>query len=213
MVLDVYLDAKITEKATGRCISVQDKKQPVEWDEDQWITFHWICGHDAYPLRNDWIDIINRHGKTAYSYNDNDIPFPPSALREMCSCAFSYICLPESNRFEFDVQCGFWNPKLREQEAGLPYRTEQKYDWVDWNLAETETAYRFWADDFYKFIGFIERLYYENQCTQLKASGSDGIRDDGELVFPDDFIFDSDLEQFKANPRAYEWTFRLFNSY
>ncbi|MBR3448101.1 MAG: hypothetical protein IKH27_09880 [Oscillospiraceae bacterium] len=60
---------------------MQDKKQPVEWDEDQWITFHWICGHD------------------------------------------------------------------------------------------------------------------------------------GELVFPDDFIFDSDPEQFKANPQAYECTFRLFNSY
>ena len=51
-------------------------------------------------------------------------------------------------------------------------------------------------------------------CRNKKElSGSDGIRDDGELVFPDDFIFDSDLEQFKSNPQAYEWTFRLFNSY
>ena len=97
MGLDLYIEAKITEKATGRCITMPDTEEawmslldPDYHQACQYFTVLWMCGWSASAPRNSWIDIINRYLKTNYGYEDIVIPFPQSALREMCSCLFSY---------------------------------------------------------------------------------------------------------------------------
>lgn len=219
MGLDLYLEAKITEKATGRCITAAAPESPPDPDDFDpeagrfRCPVHWMCGSGAYPVRDDWIDIINRHQKSAYDYDETLIPLPQTALREMCSCLYSYLCVPESNRFEWDTKCGFWNIRQREQETAAPYRTEQIFDSIGWDLRHSEYQYRFWADALHDFIGLIEQIFFENKYTPLPADDF-GIRSDGKMTFPDDFIpAEADRVKFRENPQGYEWTFRLFNSF
>lgn len=60
----------------------------------------WMCGDTARPVLKSWVDILQRYSESVISTDDIEIYFPQSALREMCSCLYSYICLPEDNRFE-----------------------------------------------------------------------------------------------------------------
>ena len=213
MGLDLYIEAKITEKATGRCITVP--AGGAESEDDLYFVVHWMCGHDKYALRNSWIDILNRHQHTAYNYDAHRIPVPQTALREMCSCLHSYRCTPEANRFTYgDIGCGFWDIGTREQETGRTYRIpgEQTYDTV-WNLREHETDFRFKANALYALIGLLDRIHYENRYLPLSAFEGDGIGA-GPVILPDDYITaPEDRFAFRENPQAYEWTFRLHNSY
>ncbi|MCR5608759.1 MAG: hypothetical protein K6G26_06815 [Lachnospiraceae bacterium] len=213
MGLDLYIEAKITEKATGRCITAPHKHDP-DYEEDLYFTVILMFGSDAYPIRNSWIDIINRHLNTSYGYDDLIIPIPQSALREICSCLYSYICLPESNRFEHHIQCGFWDIKVREKEKGNSYSFVPKDYYKSWNIRDYDNECRYQANYLYDFIELIERIHYENRYIPLKADDSLGIREDGTDLLPDDYITSADdLKKFKENPQAYEWTFRIFNSF
>ena len=207
---ELYIEAKITEKATGRCITV-----PADGTESEDALYFaclriWISG--IYPLRNSWIDILNRHLHTAYPYSETVIPVPQTALREMCSCLYSYCCTPEANRFSPDIMtCGFWDAATREQETGRAYTIPNAHtrNKIFWDMQNWEENYGSAADLLYDLIELLERIHYENRYISLKAWTGDGIGE-REQIFPDDFITaPDDRRAFRENPQAYEWTFRL----
>lgn len=228
MGLDLYIEAKITEKATGRCISVYDNsysenskafkghiKNREEDEEYDWFGVVWTFGDNARRLRNSWIEIINRYMKTEYLNKDFIIPLPQSALREICSSTFSYACLPEENRFADGTECGFWDIEQREKENNIPYSvcdsedTYRKWDY----LSGSENHFLLLAESLRDLIYLLERINYENKYIPLK-SNNDGLCETGRLVFVDEYITEkTDLEKFKADPQAYEWSFRIWNSY
>lgn len=221
MGLDVYLEARITERVTGRCISISDRaygahgsSAAFRTEDCDWVTIFWTFSSSAVPLRNSWIDIVNRYGKTAYSYEDIEMPVPQAALREMCSCLLSYACTPESNRFAWDVGSGFWDASARKPEPVIPYQNEQQYSHIGWDDKESwENTWLFYGQQLRQFIYLLDRIHYENQYGTMRASG-DGLCETGGHIFPDAYIENvSDLRRFRENPQAYDWAFRLINSY
>ncbi|MBQ6168623.1 MAG: hypothetical protein IJK30_01570 [Ruminococcus sp.] len=221
MGLDLYIEAKITEKATGRCISVPNTKEIKDYwfkyddpDEDhKHFCILWMCGQKAAAVRNSWIDIINRYMNTNYNYNDFRIPFPQTALREMCSCLFSYGITPEDNRFLISVENGYWDKIQRNEQNNIPYEEAKEYP--SWNeCADDEHEFLIKANDLRNFIYEIERIHYENKYEPLEADHCDGLWRGGSLRLPDDFILlEDDRRKFSEDPQAYEWSFRIFNSY
>lgn len=227
MGLDLYIEAKITEKATGRCISACDPsytESPLPDPEDgifsedgQYFCVLWMCGWDAAAVRNSWIDIINRHLKTSYNGEETLIPLPQTALREICSCLYSYGISPESSRFSYEIKNSYWDTARREQDTGLPYSAlaeDQKafHHWAD--HTGMEVGFVIWANSLRRFIYELERMHYENRYQPLKASDGDGVQEEGGYLLPDDFIpAAADKRKFRENPQAYEWSFRLCNSY
>jgi len=221
MGLDLYIEAKITEKATGRCISVPNTKEIKDhWfkyddpDEDhKHFCILWMCGQKAAAVRNSWIDIINRYMNTNYNYNDLRIPFPQTALREMCSCLFSYGITPEDNRFLISVENGYWDKIQRNEQNNIPYEEAKEYP--SWNeCADDEHEFLIKANDLRNFIYEIERIHYENKYEPLEADHCDGLWRGGSWRLPDDFILlEDDRRKFSEDPQAYEWSFRIFNSY
>ena len=226
MGLDLYIEAKITEKATGRCITMPDTEEarkrlldPNEFDPEacQYFTVLWMCGWDAAVPRNSWIDIINRYLKTNYSYEDIIIPFPQSALREMCSCLFSNAIFPEDNRFLYEVESSYWDIQQREKDNNIPYMVlpDNEKDFHKWDGREND-EYNFLikANLLRKFIYELERIHYENRYTALESDQYEGLWENHSCKLPDSFIIlEDDRQKFRANPQAYEWSFRIFNSF
>ena len=145
------------------------------------------------------------------------IPFPQSALREMCSCLFSYAIFPESNRFLSEVECSYWDVAQRERDNNLPYMAfpDDQKDTDSWRYREND-EYNFLikAKLLRDFIYELERIHYENQYTPLISSHYDGLSEKGNHSLPDDCIYlEDDRQKFRADPQAYEWSFRIFNSY
>lgn len=223
MGLDLYIKAKIIEKATGRCITVPNTNEINNYwfdtdapnhEDYQYFSVLWMCGWSAVTVRNSWIDIINRYTNTSYSYDDFIIPFPQSALREMCSCLFSYSLLPE----EFDElydKSGFWNKKIFDMNIASSDINNNKQNEIQrYNREIEETSFLIKANEMKKFIYEIERVQYENKFTTLEADYNDGLLENGKWRLPYDFILlKKDRLKFKDNPQSYEWSFRMFNSY
>ena len=101
-------------KATGRIVSYNPA-----YPSEKSITIFHFDGWDAAPVLRSWIEIINRYGGTHYTGHDNSMPFPQTALREMCRCLLSYCCVPEENRYKWNLECGFWESNEREQRHGM----------------------------------------------------------------------------------------------
>ena len=227
MGLDLYIEAKITEKATGRCISacdpsytespLPDPSDDIFAEDGQYFCVRWMCGWDAGAVLNSWISVINRHQKTAYTGKETLIPFPQSALREMCSCLYSYGCSPESSRFRYAIQDSYWDTERREQDTALPYSMladdqRERHHWADHE--GMEQSFVIWANALRRFIYEVERMHYENRYQPLNATDCDGVQEDGSFMLPDDFIpAEEDKQKFRENPQDYAWSFRLFNSY
>lgn len=207
MGLDLYIKTKIIEKKTRKVITLSEYNR-------EWITVLWTCGWSSAVICNSWIDIINRYKKTNHKYSDYRISFPRSALREMCSCLLSYGCIPESNRFDLDVECGFWDIGSREKNIKDLCNPKRLYDDIPWeSIQDDEHWFLTMGKRLLDFIYFLDKIQYENEYVPLKTS-TDGLSEYGEIVFVDDLIKEkSDLEKFKENPRAYEWKFMLVNSY
>ena len=212
MGLDVYIDATIKEKATGRIISYDPDYPP-----DKQITIFHFDGWDAAPVMRSWIEIINRYGGTHYTRHDNSMPFPQTALREMCSCLLSYCCVPEENRYQWDLDTGFWDIEKREQWHNALYKEEQQYSHIEWeSFYYTENTFLTLGRVLREIIWMLDQIHYENKIDPLRTDR--GLSEDykwvfGERTFPDDFIeLPDDLRKFKENPNAYIWEFELFNS-
>ena len=212
MGLDVYIDATIKEKATGRIISYDPDYPP-----DKQITIFHFDGWNAAPVMRSWIEIINRYGGTHYTRHDNSMPFPQTALREMCSCLLSYCCVPEENRYQWDLETGFWDIEKREQRNNAPYKEEQQYSHIEWeSYYYTENTFLTLGRVLREIIWMLDQIHYENKFDPLCEYR--GLPEDykwvfGKRTFPDDFIeLPEDLQKFRENPNAYTWEFELLNS-
>lgn len=222
MGLDLYIEAKITEKTTRRCITVPNTKNVKGYwfnsdttvhDEYQYFCVLYMCGHNVAVVRNSWIDIINRYANKNYSNKEHFIPFPQSALREICSCLFSYGISTEDDRFISDIEHGYWNDVRCNKQNNKPYKEEKEF--YNWNEHEDdELTFLASANELRSFIYEIERINYENKYTPLAAFNDGGLCQDGSCHLPDDFILlEEDRQHFRENPKDYEWSFRLFNSF
>lgn len=212
MGLDVYIDATIKEKATGRIISYDP-----DYPSDKQITIFHFDGWNAAPVLHSWIEIINRYGGTHYSGHDNSMPFLQNALREMCSCLLSYCCVPEENRYQWNLETGFWESNEREQRHGIPYSSDQQFSHINYDeYYYTENTFLTLARVLREIIWMLDRIHYENKFDPL--SEYRGLPEEyewvfGKRTFPDDFIeLPDDLRKFKNNPNAYTWEFELINS-
>ncbi|MBR3044120.1 MAG: hypothetical protein IKI45_06520 [Oscillospiraceae bacterium] len=214
-----YIEAKITEKATGRCITVPHTKDP--WDdwfrdgdyaheEYRYFSVLEICGRDSVALCQSWIDIINRYTKADWKFGDRFLPFPPSALREMCSCLFSYTMLPEDNRFLWWPETGYWDPVQREKEPPSAY-AEPADNSPGWDhIVDAETSPFYLAQKLRNFIYQYESIHFENAFTPPESLRDTGLFDEDDVLRPEDFILrEEDRIAFCKNPQAYEWAFWL----
>ena len=215
-----YIEAKITEKATGRCITVPDTKNVCDYwfrdgdyaDEDsRYFDVLEICGRDSQALCRSWIDIINRYTKTNRKFGDRFLPFPETALREICSCLFSYAMLPEDNRFLWNPENGFWDSVQREKEPPAAYSEAQTDYASSWDyLANAELSPVLLGKKLRNFIYQYESIRYENTFTPPETIRDTVLFEDGDEFKPEDFILrEEDQSAFRENPQAYEWTFRL----
>ena len=212
MGLEVYIDVNIKEKATGRIISFNP-----DYPSDKSISIFWFDGWDVAPVLRSWIEIINRYSGTHYTDQDYSMPFPQTALREMCSCLLSYCCVPEENRYQWDLETGFWGIEKREQRHIAPYKEEQQYSHIEWdNYYGTENTFLMLGRVLREIIWMLDQIHYENKFDPLRTNR--GLPEDykwvfGKQTFPDDYIeLPDDLQKFKGNPRAYTWDFELINS-
>lgn len=213
MGLDVYILAAIKEKATGRIISCD----PDELSEKR-ITIFWFDGWDAQRLMRSWIEIINRYGGTHYAENtDNFMPFPQTALREMCSCLLSYCCVPEETRFQLRLESGFWDINRGDRQDDIPFGPRRQYRYLDYNAYyATENTFLTLGRVLREIIWMLDQIHYENKFDPLCEYR--GLPEDykwvfGKRTFPDDFIeLPEDLQKFRENPNAYTWEFELLNS-
>lgn len=212
MGLEVYIDVNIKEKASGRIISFNP-----DYPSDKSISIFWFDGWDVAPVLRSWIEIINRYSGTHYTDQDYSMPFPQTALREMCSCLLSYCCVPEENRYQWDLETGFWGIEKREQRNIAPYKEEQQYSHIEWdNYYGTENTFLMLGRVLREIIWMLDQIHYENKFDPLRTDR--GLPEDykwvfGKQTFPDDYIeLPDDLLKFKGNPRAYTWDFELINS-
>ena len=214
MGLDLYIEAKITEKGSKKCISVSnDPFLCPESDEDNyWFNVIWLFGQHSFPVRESLIDIVNRYTGNKYTCNDFEMPFPQSALREMCSCLFGFCCTPEEQRFEYHLKKGFGNISSHKKPCKITY-SEYSSESCDWDEHQGDEMYFLHhALRLRGFIYLLDRIHYENEYIPL-------VTDDSDIYYPNVNLVDdcicknSDLERLRENPQAYEWAFRIYNSY
>lgn len=212
MRLDLYIDAAIKEKATGRMISFHP-----DYPSEKSIPIFWFNGGNAYILLDSWIEIINRYGGTQYTNHDNVMPFPQTALREMCSCLLSYCCVPEENRFQLRLESGFWDINQKSRQNAIPFGPQRQYRYLDYDdYYATENTFLTLGRVLREIIRMLDQMHYENRYDSLRTDR--GLPEDyewvfGKRTFPDDFIaLPEDLQKFRENPGAYTWEFELLNS-
>jgi len=195
MGLDLYIDVKITEKSTGICITTRE-----DVTYEGYFSLLWWDGYNFSSLRNSLIEIVNRYSKTHYTSEDFVIPFPQSALREICSCILSFSCTPEEYRFEWETDSGYWDSEQRAKDNNIPYTTEKHWSWICWDDKQSTENLNFeYGDKLRQFIYELERINYENKFYS-------------DIV--DEYICNNDYRtKFRENPQEYEFEFRIFNSY
>lgn len=174
MGLDLYIEALIKEKKTGRIISNPYPKKYAygqEW-ENGFFEVCWWCGHKFGDIIDNIIDICNSHMNTDYTNKNYEIPIPQSALRDIYALLVKRFYLPDDEEFEI-----------------LPCNIE----WEEHHSYEHDNLVN--ADK-------LSNIIYQLQCIEHY---NDPIID---MYIPDS----EDKKAFNANPKNYEWQFRLLIS-
>lgn len=181
MGLDLYIEARIKEKETGRVISYGSDDPYVEEETRGFFEICWWCGWDCCDIRDKMIEICNSHAGTGYTNSDFKIPIPPSALRDIYAYIVNRCYLSDDEPFG-DIQ----------------YEEE----WYEWEERRTyERANLTNADKLFDLIRILEEIKY------LK------YMPDYRFLYKENISNESDLRRFVDNPLAYEWEFRIWNSY
>lgn len=137
MGLDVYIEARIKEKATGKIISSSDIS---EYDDDDDKGFFEICSWCSRAfsdVRDGMINICNKYLNASYNNNDFVIPVPQKALREIYGYLLkrSYILKPDTEYFKYN-------------------------NWLDRYCYENENRCN--AGKLHSLLAELERIKYEN---------------------------------------------------
>lgn len=134
MGLDLYIEARIKEKKTGRIISNPYKNgdaHGIDW-EDGFFEVCWWCSWNFVDIRRKMIDICNRHLNTDYTDEDFEIPLPQSALREIYALLVNRSYLPDDEEFEV-LSCNIeW--EVRSSYENMNLNNAQKLQGMIYNL-------------------------------------------------------------------------------
>lgn len=134
---DLYIQARIKEKGTGRIISQGDG------DDSGFFDICWWCGSPECDVRIKMIELCNSYGGTNYTDSDLFIPIPSSALRAVYAHIVNCCCFPEGNSF-----------------INLAFESE----WTDLYIRNAyEKANLSNADKLHDLISTLDELKYENQ--------------------------------------------------
>ncbi|MBO5104562.1 MAG: hypothetical protein J6B74_05810 [Ruminococcus sp.] len=163
MGLDLYIEAKITERATGRIIS-----KDYDFPDDNYIEICYWCTWNFEYIRNGLIEIANRYSEINYTSKDFEIPLPKNSLHEVYKYLLKSSFVPES-----------------------------EYKWSDSMSQEVSNVEN--ACKLRRFIWGLECIKHNNTF----------ILNEVKKYIPDQ----SDWENLNRNPQAFEWNFRVFNSY
>ena len=178
---DLYIQARIKEKKTGRVISCGDGDNYAEDDAIGFFDICRWCGSPECDVRIKMIEICNSHAGTGYTDSDSFIPIPLSALRAVYAHIVNCCYFPENEPFR-----------------NLPYETE----WMELyerNLYEKANLLN--ADKLHDLISALDEIKYEKKVSHTC------------FLFKEYIPEESDLRLFEDNPLAYEWEFRIWNSY
>ena len=101
---DLYIQARIKEKRTGRVITCGDSDDYAAEDSKGFFDICWWCGSPECDVRIGMIEICNRHGGTGYTDADLFIPIPLSALRDSYAHVVSCCCFPEDINLPYETE-------------------------------------------------------------------------------------------------------------
>ena len=174
MGLDLYIEARISEKKTGKVISSDEYGEYADDEDKGFFEICWWCSRDFCDIRAKMIEISNKYAGTNYTDSDFVVPIPQSALREIYAYIVKRSYLPDHEYFEA-LPCN-----IEWRERG----TYEKMNLVN-------------AEKLHDLLWTLNLIKYDNDiCIDKK-------------YIPDE----KDLKLLKENPQAYEWEFRIFNSY
>lgn len=111
---DLYIQARIKEKRTGRVISRGDSDDYAAEDDIGFFDICWWCGSPECDVRIKMIEICSSHGVTGYTDSDLFIPVPQSALRAVYAHVVNCCCFPKDKSFpNLTLETGWMNPHDR----------------------------------------------------------------------------------------------------
>lgn len=178
MGLDLYIEARVREKKTGRIISSDTYDEYAEDADKGFFEICWWCSRDFSDIRSKMIEISNRYGGTNAADADLVIPVPQAALRDIYAYLVSRACLSDDECREAASCETEWEERLFSREK-VNLRNADKLHDLLWILHLIERSNEFWYADILK----------------------------GHIPDADD------LRSMEEDPQAYEWEFRIFNSY
>ncbi|MDE5698595.1 MAG: hypothetical protein K2I96_14490 [Lachnospiraceae bacterium] len=111
---DLYIQARIREKRTGRVISRGDGDDYAAEDDIGFFDICWWCGSPECDVRIRMIEICSSHEGTDYTDSDLFIPISQSALRAVYAHVVDCCCFPEDKFFPNPtLDTGWRNPHER----------------------------------------------------------------------------------------------------
>lgn len=119
MGLDLYIEARIREKATGRVISAGTEDGYAEDEDRGFFEICWWCSRIFADIRAELIAISNRHAGTHYTDSDFVIPVPQSALREIYAHIVKRACLPDDEILEIPPCNSAWEERSAYEGMNL----------------------------------------------------------------------------------------------
>ena len=177
MGLDLYIEARIREKKTGRFISSDQYEEYADEEDKGFFEICWWCSRAFYGIRSKMIEISNRHAGTDHTDSDFIIPVPQAALRDIYAYLVNRSCLSDDEHFEA-IPCEVeWKERFSYEKMNL-INAGKLHDLL-WILDSIKHSNDFWADG----------------------------------IIKEHIPVTSDLISLKEDPQAYEWEFRIFNSY
>lgn len=177
MGLDLYMEARIKEKKTGRIISSDIYEEYADDEDKGFFEICWWCSWVFCDIRSKMIEISNSYGGTDHTDSDLVIPVPQAALRDIYAYLVNRSCLPDEESFQAVPRETEWEERLTYEKMNLT------------NAGKLHDLLRILQS-----IKHSDAFWTEGMIKEHVPSASD-------------------LTSLEENPQAYEWEFRIFNSY
>lgn len=139
MGLDLYIEARIKEKKTGKIITVTENDE-YEEEKGYFEVCYWPTWTFA-DIRMGLISICNRHGEGQFTDSDFWIPIPQSALRDIYEYLMRRACLTVGECLELFPEEEVWSARYSYEIANL--QNAEKVHEVWRLLSQIESENRF----------------------------------------------------------------------
>ncbi len=119
MGLDLYIEARIREKKTGRVISSGEYGEHASEEDKGFFEICWWGGWLFCDIRAKMIEICSQYLGTNYTDSDFAIPTPQAALREIYAYLIKRSCVPEDECFEMYSSDFEWQERGSYEKMNL----------------------------------------------------------------------------------------------